>query len=72
LRLLQFRDGWLSKFYDSEAGAPLGQALCAWPVHNIERRGARPKINSDRKMLTATNDWVRVHPASPVETVAVL
>jgi hypothetical protein len=48
------------------------EVLCADSTYNIERRGTRPKINSDRKMLTATNDWVRVHPASPVETVAVL
>jgi hypothetical protein len=29
LRLLQFPDGWLLKFHDSEAGKPRGQALCA-------------------------------------------
>jgi hypothetical protein len=39
--------------------------------HAILHAEGSARINASLKMLTATNDKVRVHPASPVETVAV-
>jgi hypothetical protein len=39
-------------------------------AHHVERK-IRRAADREEKMLTATNDKVRVHPASPVETVAV-
>jgi hypothetical protein len=40
-------------------------------AHRVEREIRRAADDLGEKMLTATNDKVRVHPASPVETVAV-